>query len=97
VAFEGEASTARCFLREMMGIYMTQREAISNGFTHHGRMFSVPCWVTDDGFSPMVAPKFAPFELWISVCTLAIQLIGALGADVAFPIQIGPRIETNHG
>lgn len=76
-----------------MIIYMTQREAIENGFTHHGSMFSIPCWITDDDFAPMVAPKFAPFELWISICTFAVQAMGALGMDVAFPIQVGPRIE----
>lgn len=79
-----------------MNIYMTQREALSNGFTHHGRMFSIPCWVTD-GDCPMVAPKFAPLELWISVCTFAVQVMGALGLDAAFPIHIGPRIEVPHG
>lgn len=76
-----------------MKIYMRQSEALKHGFTNHGRMFSVPCWVTDDDFSPMVAPKFAPFELWISICTWIVQLMGMLDADVAFPIQIGPRIK----
>jgi hypothetical protein len=76
-----------------MSIYMDEKEAIEHGFTHHGRMFSIPCWVTDDGFAPMVAPKFAPLELWLSICTYAVQLMGAMGFDVAFPIHIGPPIE----
>lgn len=75
-----------------MKIYMTKDEALQQGFTNHGRMFSVPIWVTDSD-APMVATKFAPFEIWLSICTFATQLMGAFGMDVAFPIQIGPRIE----
>lgn len=75
-----------------MSLYMTQEEALANGFTNHGSMFSIPCWVTDDDFAPMVAPKFAPLELWLSTCTFAVQMMGAIGMDIAFPIRIGPRI-----
>jgi hypothetical protein len=76
-----------------MNLYMDEQQALAHGFTHHGRMFSVPCWVTDDGFAPMVAPKFAPFELWLSICTFAVQAMGAMGMDAAFPIQIGEAIK----
>lgn len=76
-----------------MPLYMTEAEARAHGFTHHGKMFSVPCWVTDSDM-PMVATKFAPFEAWISICTIATQVMGAMGVDVAFPIQIGKPIST---
>jgi hypothetical protein len=71
---------------------MRKAEAVAHGFTHHGRMFSVPCWVTIDD-CPMVAAKFAPLELWIEICSYAVQFMGACGMDVAFPIGVGRRIE----
>ncbi|MCK4121349.1 hypothetical protein HFK83_03050 [Ralstonia pseudosolanacearum] len=76
----------------MSALYMTEAEAKACGFTHHGKMFSVPCWVTDND-TPMVAAKFAPLESWITLCTLAVQFMGILGADAAFPIRIGKPIE----
>lgn len=86
----------------MLG-YMNETAARGHGFTHHGKMFSVPCWVTD-GDMPMVAAKWAPLELWITVCTVATQFMGAMGMEVAFPILIGAPIasqavegERNHG
>lgn len=75
-----------------MSLYMNEAQAVENGFTHHGKMFSVPCWVTDDAFAPMVAPKFAPFEVWLSICTWAVQTMGAIGMDVGFLIHIGRPI-----
>lgn len=72
--------------------FMTKAEALALGFTNHGRMFSVPIWVTDTD-EPMVATKFAPAEIWLTICTFAVQIMGFFGMDVAFPIQIGPRIE----
>lgn len=47
-------------IARMLG-YMTKRDALENGFTHHGAYFGTPCWIApDDGF--MVATKWAPFE-----------------------------------
>lgn len=44
----------------MLG-YMTAKEAVKNGFTHHGKYFGVPVWIApDNGF--MVATKWAPLE-----------------------------------
>lgn len=73
-------------------LYMSEAQAAEEGFTNHGRLFSVPCWVADDDFGPMVAAKFAPFEIWLSICTAATQFISLFGADVGFAIAIGAPI-----
>lgn len=71
---------------------MTEQEASEHGFTHHGRMFSVPCWVTD-GEAPMVAAKFLPFDWWILLCTRFAQLMFSFGFDgPGFPVGIGKPI-----
>lgn len=49
----------------MLG-YMTKKEALTLGFTHHGSYYGIPIWISDDDI-PMVAAKWAPFELVISV------------------------------
>ena len=44
----------------MLG-YMTEKEAVSHGFTHHGNYYGIPIWVAPErGF--MVATKWAPME-----------------------------------
>ena len=41
--------------------YMTEKEAVKNGFTHHGKYFGIPLWVAPDK-DFMVATKWAPME-----------------------------------
>ena len=75
--------------------YMTAKQAIADGFTHHGAMYGFPCWVGDpDGGAPMVATKWAPVEWlidlghWINgfICTMR-------GDEMLFAIQVGPEIQ----
>jgi hypothetical protein len=80
-----------------MQLWMKEDEALRCGLTHHGKMFGVPCWVTDpseqrDGL-PTVVTKFAPAEVWITMCTIACQMISVFNKDAAFPIVIGQRID----
>lgn len=45
--------------------YMSAREALANGFTHHGKYFGVPIWVGDidnEAGTLLVAAKWAPME-----------------------------------
>lgn len=49
----------------MLG-YMTEKEALQLGFTHHGKYFGIPCWMTD-GDCPMVATKWSPMEYVMDV------------------------------
>ena len=46
--------------------YMTAREALAAGFTHHGSYYGVPCWIGGLDTPPsewlMVATKWAPME-----------------------------------
>lgn len=75
-------------------LYMTEAQAHADGFTHHGRMFGCPIWTTDaNNFwdTPMIAAKFAPCEMWITFCSLNVQMI-SMFADVGFPITICKRI-----
>lgn len=44
----------------MLG-YMTAKEALQNGFTHHGKYFGIPCWIAPEK-DFMVATKWAPME-----------------------------------
>jgi hypothetical protein len=64
--------------------YMTARDALANGFTHHGKYFGIPCWIggldaTDGGLR--VAAKWAPLE---AVMTLFHHIECAL-RSVMFP------------
>ncbi len=45
--------------------YMTKKEALAIGFTHHGSYYGIPIWISDETY-PMVAAKWAPMEFLIS-------------------------------
>ena len=49
----------------MLG-YMTAKEAVAAGFTHYGKYFGIPVWVTPDK-DFMVATKWAPMEYVMAV------------------------------
>jgi hypothetical protein len=75
--------------------YMSADEALEEGFTHHGRMFSVEVWVADvDHDIPMVAAKFEPAEAWITLCTIVVQML-SIFTGVGFSILIGDPIEAD--
>lgn len=77
--------------------YMTAQQAQAHGFTNHGAMYGVPCWIADpDGGAPMVATKWAPMEWFVSlghwVTGLQMDLLGvtphfriAVGREIAAP------------
>ena len=74
--------------------YMTALDALSEGFTHHGKMYGVPCWIGEpDHPAPMVAAKWAPMELVIS---LGHMLTGwtmvLMGVPGYFAIHVGAPI-----
>ena len=51
----------------MLG-YMTAREALTQGFTHHGAYFGIPLWMGDvESDAPMVCTKWMPLEYLMSV------------------------------
>lgn len=76
--------------------YMRQEEALANGFTHHGEMYGVPCWVGDvDAEGPMVAAKWGPLEHVISVGHWFLGLYCDMtGEAPLFRIGIGDPIRT---
>lgn len=41
--------------------YMTESQAVSEGFTHHGSYYGIPVWMSDEEI-PMVATKWRPLE-----------------------------------
>lgn len=60
----------------MLG-YMTEKEAIAHGFTHHGRYYFLPIYICP-GHVPFVASKFTALEyvydlVWWLECNLVIE------------------------
>ncbi len=80
----------------MLG-YMTQREALSYGFTHHGSYYGIPCWLApDDDF--MVATKWAPLEYLLPVIHRIEEFMQQVVLDCdeyGFRFVIGPKITTD--
>lgn len=56
-------------------LYITKRQALASGMTHHGRIFGVPAWVRETPYGLDGAPKFLPLSLW---CWLADWLYEAV-------------------
>lgn len=79
----------------MMLGYMTAKEAVANGFTHHGKYFGIPIWVAPDK-DFMVATKWTPMEY---VMTAAHYVEGFLRSvfrpddEPVFQFLLGPEIE----
>lgn len=52
--------------------YMTEDEALKNGFTHHGKYYGIPVWIAPANPDCPVATKWAPMEcimtlfIWIA-------------------------------
>ena len=64
----------------MLG-YMTKKEALREGFTHHGSYYGIPLWIGDPDGEFIVATKWAPMEYLMS----AAHHIGALLTAAFFP------------
>lgn len=76
--------------------YMRQDDALAHGFTHHGNMYGVPCWIGMNSGGPMVAAKWGPMEHVISVGHWFMGLHSAItGTEPAFRIGIGEAIHTD--
>lgn len=77
--------------------YMRQQDAIAQGFTHHGDMYGVPCWVGYAGADgPMVAAKWGPLEHFISLGHWFMGLHCAMtDKPPVFRIGIGDPIRTD--
>lgn len=78
----------------MLG-YMTAREALKAGFTHHGKIFFIPIWITDEE-CPMVAAKWSPLEYLITpveMVALFIRSIMYPEDEPTFVMMIGAPIE----
>lgn len=49
----------------MLG-YMTKKQALKNGYTHHGSYYGIPLWMGDlNTDCPMVSAKFEPLEWFV--------------------------------
>ena len=46
--------------------YMDQKQALAVGFTHQGKYFGIPLWITHSQ-RPMIVAKWYPMEMVISV------------------------------
>jgi len=43
--------------------YMSAKNALKSGFTHHGKYYGIPVWVGGfDSEAPIVAAKWSPME-----------------------------------
>jgi hypothetical protein len=49
----------------MLG-YMGKQEAKAIGFTHQGRYFGIPLWITNSQ-RPMIVAKWYPMELMVTL------------------------------
>lgn len=78
----------------MLG-YMTAKEALASGFTHHGDYYKIPVWIAPAaGF--MVATKWGPMEYAMTVAMFIEQfLLGVFfpNDEPGFRFAIGREIE----
>ena len=77
--------------------YMNAKQALAAGFTHHGKYYGIPLWITDpddDNDGPMVATKFVWMEPLMSLWHHVEQTLWSLrGEDPGFMFMIGAPIE----
>lgn len=53
-----------------MKLLISKEQALDAGMTHEGTLFGVPCWMAGENSDEIMAcAKFAPFELWLGVCS----------------------------
>lgn len=80
----------------MLG-FITEREALQNGFTNHGKYFGIPIWITTEDV-PMVAAKWGPMEYVISAIHFIEGILSSVfypEAEPAFQFLIGPEIKAD--
>jgi len=79
----------------MLG-YMTAKQALAQGFTHHGRQFFVPVWLAPYNAQFPVAAKWAPMELVLDACIFIESALFAIfypRDEYEFKFLVGPRIK----
>lgn len=80
----------------MLG-YMTKDQAKQHGFTHHASYYGIPCWMKDpEREDPMVATKWAPLELAMSLFHYIEGFVSAIiwpDAEPAFMFKLWGKIE----
>lgn len=79
----------------MLG-WMTKKQAIKEGFTHHGSYYGIPLYMTE-GDMPIVCPKHYAFEYLMDLAMviegLLFPLIHGADAEPVFMFKIGDKIE----
>ena len=80
----------------MLG-YLTETNAIEEGYTHHGRYYRIPVWIElgyDENDFAMAA-KWLPMEIAIIIMHHIEGLITSIfypGAEPMFKVAVGPKI-----
>lgn len=80
-------------LAKLIG-YMTEKEAIENGMTHHGYYYGIPLWIAPDK-DFLTATKWAPLEIMMTVFHIAegaLQSIFFPDRERGFMFLLGPKI-----
>lgn len=74
--------------------YMTEAEAKASGFTHHGSYYGIPLWVGDPWGECVVAVKWAPMELVMSLFHCIEEAMNLmLGNEPSFMFKIHGDIQ----
>ncbi|MEL4370730.1 oligoribonuclease [Shewanella xiamenensis] len=80
--------------------YMTEQQALAEGFTNHGSYYGIPVWIGDVEGDFMVATKWAPLELLMSL----FHIIEGVMRPILFPnepnsfqFQLGHKIKGSIG
>ena len=80
----------------MLG-YMTEKQALSEGFTHHGSYYGIPLWINPyNGFE--IATKWMPMEYVMTAFHTIEQMLRAVfyPNDVpVFQFTLGRKIDSN--
>ena len=78
----------------MLG-YMTKKEALAGGFTHHGSYYGIPLWIGDPEGKFMVATKWAPMELLMTAAHYIeafLEMVFFPDEEPGFRFWVGPEI-----
>lgn len=76
--------------------YIAPSEAIAKNFTHHGKYFGIPIWISPDDPDCPVICKWAPMELLMEAAVFIEQTLGPMmfpGEDAVFQFGVGEEIK----
>jgi hypothetical protein len=75
--------------------YITAKEAVAKGFTHHGKYFGIPVWLAPDNPDFPVATKWSPMEcVMTAVAFIETTLRLAFGDDAYFQFVVMENIKS---